>query len=108
MKMLKRNPNFKYNSVSPKISGYCTVYNGLKENFPFEISIRSALQFCDEVVCVDGCSDDGTYELLQKMSQEDPRLKIYQNDFDLTEPGIDGNQKAFARCLCENDILEIG
>ena len=77
----------------------------MKENFPFEISIRSALQFCDEVVCVDGNSTDGTFELLQKMSAEDPRLKIYQNDFDLTEPGIDGNQKAFARCLCENDIL---
>lgn len=103
--MLKRNPDFKYNSVSPKISGYCTVYNGLKENFPFEISIRSALQFCDEVVCVDGCSDDGTFELLQKMSEADPRLKLYQNQFDLTEPSCDGQNKAFARCLCENDFL---
>ena len=55
MKMLKRNPDFKYKPVYVPISGYCTVYNGIKENFPFEISIRSALQFCDEVVCIDGC-----------------------------------------------------
>ena len=105
MTKLTRNPDFKYQAITPKISSYCTTFNCVKENFPFEVSIKSALQFSDEVVCVDGNSGDGTWEVLQKMAEEDPRLKLFQNEFDLTEPGCDGNQKAFARCLCENEIL---
>lgn len=102
--MLKRNPDFKYKSVEVPISCYTTTYNCLKEGFPFEISIKSFLQFANECVVVDGYSSDGTYEFLQKMSEEEPRIKVYQNEF-LQDPGCDGQNKAFARCLCENDIL---
>lgn len=103
--MLKRNLDFKYKSVEVPISAYTTVYNGIKENFPFELTIKSALSFASEIVVVDGCSSDGTYEKLQQISEEDPRIKIYQNEFDLTEPSCDSQNKAFSRCLCENEIL---
>lgn len=103
--MLKRNPDFKYKSVTPKISGYTTVYNALNLGYPVEECVRSMLGFCDEVVVVDGVSTDGSWELLQKLSVEDDRVKLYQNEFDWTEPGVDGIQKAFARCLCENEYL---
>lgn len=103
--MLKRNPDFKYKSVTPKISGYTTVYNALNLGYPVEECIRSMLGFCDEVVVVDGVSSDGSWELLQKLAMEDERVKLYQNEFDWTENGVDGIQKSFSRCLCENEFL---
>ena len=104
MSKLIRNKDFQYKSFEVAMSGYTTTYNCVKEGFPFEISIKSFLQFVNEVVVVDGYSSDGTYEVLQKMAQEDLRIKLYQNEF-LQDPGCDGQNKAFARCLCENDIL---
>ena len=104
MKMLKRNPDFVYKTVEVPISCYTTTYNCLKEGFPFEIAIKSFLQFSVECVVVDGYSTDGTFEKLQQMSEQDPRIKVYQNEF-LQDPGCDGQNKAFARCLCENEIL---
>jgi glycosyltransferase involved in cell wall biosynthesis len=102
-KELVVNKDFKYKRLFAKISGYTTTYNSM--DYPFEESIRSMLGFCDEVVVVDGCSTDGTWEVLQKLSEEDPRVKTYQNEFDWSEPRMDGAQKAFARALCENEYL---
>jgi glycosyltransferase involved in cell wall biosynthesis len=57
------------------------------------------LGFCDEVVVVDGASTDGTYEALQKLAEEDPRVKVYQNEFDWSEPGMDGCSKSIRKSL---------
>jgi ADP-heptose:LPS heptosyltransferase/glycosyltransferase involved in cell wall biosynthesis len=91
------SPNYK------KISGYTTAYN--LDGYPFVESIKSMLGFCDEVVVVDGMSDDGTYEILEDLAAQDERVKLYQNPWDFDEPGMDGLQKAFARALCENEFL---
>lgn len=99
----KRAAQFKYSRVFGKLSGYTTTYESM--DYPFEESIRSMLGFCDEVVVVDGASKDGTWEVLEKLAEEDPRVKIYQNEFDWSEPAMDGAQKAFARALCENEFL---
>jgi ADP-heptose:LPS heptosyltransferase/glycosyltransferase involved in cell wall biosynthesis len=97
---------FKYQRLYKKISGYTTAYNAIKMKYPFEESIRSMLGFCDEVVVVDGESTDGTWEVLEKLQEEFPdKLQIYQNEWDLEEPGMDGMQKAFARALCEHEFL---
>ena len=100
---LQINKDFKYERLYAKISGYTTTYNST--DYPYMESIKSMLGFCDEIIVVDGCSTDGTYEELQKLAEEDSRVKVYQNEFDWTEPGSDGLQKAFARALCENDFL---
>ena len=99
----QRNPDFKYQRIYEKISGYTTTYNII--DYPFKESIKSMLGFCDEVVVVDGCSDDGTWEELEKLAETDDRIQLYQNEWDLDEPGMDGMQKAFARALCEHDYL---
>lgn len=101
--MLQFNKDFQYKKIYPTISGYTTTYNST--DYPFMESIKSMLGFCDEVVVVDGCSNDGTWEQLESLAAEDPRVKIYQNEFDWNEPGMDGIQKAFARGLCEGDFL---
>ena len=105
MNKLQKNPDFVYKRLCPKISSYTTVYNAIEGCFPYIESIRSMLGFCDEIVVVDGCSIDGTYEVLENLAKEDSRIKIYQNELSFEEPGIDGMQKALARAFCENDFL---
>jgi glycosyltransferase involved in cell wall biosynthesis len=104
---LEINKSFEYKRLYGKISSYTTTYNCIQEDYPFRESIESALGFSDEVVVVDGCSTDGTYEALLELQKKygEDKVKIYQNDFDWSEPGIDGLQKAFARALCENEYL---
>jgi ADP-heptose:LPS heptosyltransferase/glycosyltransferase involved in cell wall biosynthesis len=97
----ERQEGWEYAPNYKPISGYTTTYN--LKGYPFVESIKSMLGFCDEVVVVDGESDDGTYEVLEKLAQEDERIKLFQNKWDLEEPGMDGLQKAFARALCDNE-----
>jgi len=50
------------------ISGYTTTYNCEKQKYPFIQSIKSMLEFCDEVCIVDGGSTDNTLELLTTLA----------------------------------------
>ena len=92
---------------NPTISGYTTTLNCLRQNYPFEASIKSMLGFCDEVVVVDGGSDDGTWESLVKLSEEENRLKIHKEARDWNHKRFavyDGMQKALARSLCTKNF----
>lgn len=89
------------------ISGYITTYNCINQNYPYERSIKSMLQFCDEVCVVDGGSTDGTYESLLNMSKDDDRLKVKKIERDWSHPRhavFDGMQKAEARKLCTGEF----
>lgn len=48
----------------PKISGYTTTFNCVKQQYPFIQCIQSMLGFCDEVCIVDGGSNDDTLQHL--------------------------------------------
>jgi len=91
-------------NYQPTVSGYTTVYDCIKNDYPWKKSIESLLAFCDEVVVVDGGSKDGTYEKLLQWSEDQERLKVHQNkidwDADDWAPQSDGFQKARARDLC--------
>ena len=92
----------------PKISGYTTSLDCIKNQYPFEKSIKSMLGFCNEVVVVDGGSTDGTWEKLQELSEAEERLVIKQIKRDWDHPRFavfDGDQKAEARKLCTGDYL---
>lgn len=91
----------------PEISGYTTVLNCIKQNYPYEASINSLLGFCDEVVVVDGGSTDGTWERLVEWSKDDDRLVVHREERDWDTPRFalfDGQQKALARSLCTKPI----
>ena len=49
-----------------------------------------------ELVIVDNCSDDGTYEVLKKYSTKDSRIKIIKNEKNLGM--ISNYNKAFQSC----------
>lgn len=96
---IKHHMNYK-----PTISGYTTTYNCSQNGYPWRESIASLLNFCDEVVVMDGGSKDGTYEELLQWSETQERLVVRQHEIDWDAPDwapqSDGWQKARARDLC--------
>ena len=98
--------SIEYNEFMPKIAGYTHVFNAESQGFPYIESIKSMLGFCDEVVVVDGGSNDGTVEKIKEICDE--RVKVFVHEWDWNEPGMDGMQKAFGRAMCSvgpNDFL---
>jgi glycosyltransferase involved in cell wall biosynthesis len=93
-------------NYTPTISGYTTTYNCIDQEYPYENCIESMLEFCDEVVVVDGGSTDGTWEALSSMSEKYEKLKIDQVVRDWTHKRFavfDGAQKAEARKRCTKE-----
>ena len=91
----------------PKISGYTTIYNCEKQGYPYVQSIKSMLEFCDEVCVVDGGSQDGTWEKLLELANVESKIKLKQVNRDWSHPRhaiFDGMQKAEARALCTGDF----
>jgi hypothetical protein len=60
------------------ISGFMIVKNVLGQGYPFVEAIASALPICDEFLISDGYSSDGTYEVLEKISSLNPKVKVYR------------------------------
>lgn len=94
-----------------KISAYTTVRNAISMDYPFVESIRSMLQFADEVVILDTSDGkDGTPEQLESLAKEDSRVKLFHGNklFDWTAPNhgiFDGQTKAMARASCTGQFL---
>lgn len=66
-------------SHSPKVSVCTPVYNGAKF---LDQCIRGVLNqtFSDfEYIIVDNASTDGTAEIIERYSEQDPRIKVYRN-----------------------------
>lgn len=93
-----------------KISGYTYVKDAVSMDYPFVESIKSHLDFCDEVVVVDASiKNDGTKEALQALKKENKdKLKLFEAKLDWTAPnyGIyDGVLKQIAREKCTSEFL---
>ena len=89
-----------------KLSGYTTIKNVINSDYPWKQSIKSLLGFCDEVVVLDGGSDDGSYEEMLEWAKEEKRLVVKQLKRDWNDPRFamfDGANKAAARTLCSGE-----
>jgi glycosyltransferase involved in cell wall biosynthesis len=61
------------------ISGFMIVKDVLEQGYPFVEAIASALPICDEFLISDGCSEDGTYKVLEKISSLNSKVKVYRH-----------------------------
>ncbi len=93
---------------SPTISGYTTVRNANRMKYPWQATVNSMLGFCDEVVVVDGGSDDDTWEELQRWSESEKKIVAKRVEIPNDHPSFayetDGKLKATARSLCTSDF----
>ena len=79
-------------------------------DYPYLESIESMLQFADEVVVLDSSDGvDDTLIKLNNLARTDKRVRVVHSDqFDWKAPNhgiFDGQTKALARSLCNNDFL---
>jgi glycosyltransferase involved in cell wall biosynthesis len=91
-----------------KLSGYTTIKNVISSDYPWKQSIKSLLGFCDEVVVLDGGSDDGSYEEMLLWSKNESKLVVKQIKRDWDNPRFaifDGANKAIARTQCTGNWL---
>ena len=88
------------------ISGYTTTKNVINSGYPWEQSISSMLNFCDEVIVADGGSDDGTFEKLLEWEKKEAKLKVFNHKKDYNDERFaifDGELKADARSHCSKE-----
>lgn len=93
-----------------KLSGYTTTRNCVAMDYPFQESIQSLLDFCDEVVVMDSSDGtDDTRKVLAEMEKANKgKLFVYHADMDWTAPNhgvYDGVLKQAAREKCTGDYL---
>jgi ADP-heptose:LPS heptosyltransferase/glycosyltransferase involved in cell wall biosynthesis len=105
-----------YKEFRPKIAGYTHILNPKTHGYPYVQSILSMMDFCDEVIVVDGGSTDGSVEFLHaelekllgagrsKAVNDSCQLRVITREWDPDEPGMDGMQKAFGRAMVSPDV----
>lgn len=71
-------------TVIPGLGGYTCIRNSHALAYCVELAIESLLTVCEEVVVADSDSTDGTLETLQRMADNESRLKIVR--FPWTNP----------------------
>lgn len=107
----------KFVDYRPKIAGYTHILNPKTHGYPYIQSIMSMMDFCDEVIVIDGGSTDGSIEELNNKVEKwladsshesavnsSCKLQVITREWDKDEPGMDGMQKAFGRAMVSPDV----
>lgn len=63
------------------ISGFMIVKDVLRQGYPFVESIASSLPICDEFLISDGYSQDGTYEVIQKIARLNSKVNVFRDQW---------------------------
>jgi hypothetical protein len=89
------------------ISAYAYCNRGVQYDMPFLASVKSFVDLCaptggEVVVLTDPCFEDGTLVQLQGLAESNPRLRVVEHTWDLSNPGADGIEKATARKMAIN------
>jgi hypothetical protein len=90
--------------VSPSVSGFTFLRNGVALGFPFEASLRSLLPLVDELVVAVGRGEDDTRERVLAIG--DPKLRLIDTVWNerMSERGfVYAQQKMIAQYACTGD-----
>jgi hypothetical protein len=90
--------------VSPKVSGFTFIRNGMQLGYPFIASIQSILPIVDEFVIALGESEDDTLSQIQALNE--PKIRIIQTVWNenMRDKGyVYGQQKMIAQFNCTGD-----
>lgn len=64
------------------LSAHMIVKNGAKFDYPFIESCKSILPVCEELVVLEGFSDDDTYDQLVALQKSYPKIRIIREHWD--------------------------
>lgn len=96
-------------SMSPAIISVCIPVYNCREHIAQAVDSVLSQTFCNfELIVIDNCSDDGTYEILR--AYNDPRIRLLRNE---TNIGACGNWNRalkeasgrYIKILCADDFL---
>ena len=80
--------------------------NALKSGYPFVESIAACLPMCDEFVVSEGYSTDGTFEIIEKISKLNKKIKIYRQHWPTDKKySIIGEVTNSIRTKCSYDYI---
>jgi hypothetical protein len=63
------------------ISGFMIVKNVLKQGYPFVEAVAAALPICDEFLISEGYSTDGTFEIVERMTKLNSKIKMFREEW---------------------------
>jgi hypothetical protein len=90
------------------ISSYLTSRDSIKMGYPIKESIKSLLNFSDEVIVFDTSETTHTVDELTKVFKLNKKVKIVHQPWDWTVRNcgvLDGQSKAAARSICKGDLV---
>ncbi|MBU0655716.1 MAG: glycosyltransferase family 2 protein [Gammaproteobacteria bacterium] len=89
-----------------RISGFTFIRNGCSLGYPFAASIRSVMPLCDEFIIAVGESSDDTLQVLKKLQQEYPLIRLLETRWNenMQDRGfVYAQQKMIAHYSCTGD-----
>jgi glycosyltransferase involved in cell wall biosynthesis len=90
--------------VSPKVSGFTFIRNGVQLGYPFIASIQSILPIVDEFVIAVGESEDDTLAQIEALNESKIRIiKTVWNENMRDKGYVYGQQKMIAQFNCTGD-----
>src|SRR4030065_1327226 len=89
----------------PAILGFMIVKNVIRQGYPFAEAIASALPVCDEFLISNGSSDDGTFEMLQKISVLNKKVKLSRTEWEKKDLTVLADVSNKLREQCSSDYL---
>ena len=88
------------------ISGFMVVKDVLSQGYPFVEAIASALPVCDEFLVSDGYSTDGTFEIIQKISKLNKKVKVFRQKWPVNKTmGVIGEVSNDLRQKCSSEYI---
>ena len=88
------------------ISSFMVLKNVLKTGYPFVEAIAASLPICDEFLISEGYSTDGTFEIVDKISKLNKKVKVFRQEWPSTKKySVIAEVTNSVRAKCSGDYI---